>query len=64
LRPADRAGAKQVTVFSDEYFRLTEADAEAAACLASLGDSRVLIQLGEIVYLIEPSEVKADAEKQ
>lgn len=64
LQPTDRAGAKQVTLFSDEYFRLTEAEPEAAACLASLGDDRVLIRLGQVVYLIEPSEVKSDAEKQ
>ncbi|MFN9822722.1 MAG: VIT and vWA domain-containing protein [Planctomyces sp.] len=53
LQPADRNSAQRVVLFSDQYFALSEQEADAGQCLAAFGEQPVLIRLGQVVYLIE-----------
>ncbi|MFM7058241.1 MAG: VIT and vWA domain-containing protein [Planctomycetota bacterium] len=56
----NRNTATRVQLFSDQYFRLLEKDPDAATCLAEFGQQPVLIQLGDVVYLIEPENTSAN----
>jgi len=56
LTPEDRLAARQIQLFSDEYFALTDKDPEAAVCLAEFGQQSVLIRLGGTIYLIEAAQ--------
>ncbi len=55
LQTADRNSAERVVMFSDQYFALSDKDADASLCLAAFGEQPVLIRLGQVVYLIEPA---------